>query len=72
MYAVFVSGKNWSNLSDAISKRLIKVEKIHSAQEIIYTTGRRIDTIVNNSKKLDYGIHAKKPRISRDKKSKYY
>ncbi len=72
MYTVFVSGKNWSNLIDAISKRLTKVEKIYSAQETIFTTSRRIDTIVNNSKKLDFGIHAKKPRISRDKKSKYY
>jgi len=71
MYAVFQSGKRWSNLSDAISARLLKNNRVSIAEESIESIKQSVD-FTFNSKKLDSGIHSKKPCKQKVEKNKFY
>jgi hypothetical protein len=73
MYAVFMSGKWWSSLSNAIKNNLVRLERIQFAEEAISTTSNYVEKILfNDIKKINHWIHWMKPCNSKAKQSKFY
>ena len=73
MYAVFLSGKWRTNLSDAIKTRLIKPERISFAEEAIELTANNVNEILfDNIRKLKDWVHSQEPSKLKMKRAKFY